>query len=123
MSNIEVHCVQCSKYIRRVLEQKKTFQEKHGIGYVEFCSEECQNAWRKVNKNNNSQQKTLTGHEALKELRKKRGYNQEQIAKALGIGQANYSKIESGSRPMTLKMAKRLGEYFGVDFKKFLRGI
>ena len=53
-------------------------------------------------------------------LRVKEDITQEELAKRLGIAQTRVSEIESGKRPISRNMAKRLGEAFNVSPKAFV---
>ena len=44
----------------------------------------------------------------MKVLRKERGYSQVKRQMLTGIGQSDYSKIESGKRNMTFEQCRRL---------------
>lgn len=55
----------------------------------------------------------MTIGERLKELRKQRGYSQEDVAKLLGIGRTTYLKYESGENKPSRKL-KELASLFGV---------
>lgn len=52
----------------------------------------------------------------LKELRKKNNLNQEAVANFLGIKQHSYSNIESGKRKLSVNLAKKLGEFYNIDW-------
>jgi len=53
-------------------------------------------------------------------LRVKEDITQEELAKRLGIAQTRVSEIESGKRPISRNMAKRLGEAFNISPKAFV---
>jgi len=57
---------------------------------------------------------TLCGYRNLEDM------TQEDLAKHLGTQQHRVSELESGARPISVKMAKRLGEIFGTSYKTFL---
>ncbi|CAM3505626.1 DNA-binding helix-turn-helix protein [Streptococcus pluranimalium] len=50
----------------------------------------------------------------LKELRKKHGLTQKEIAKLIGISQSSYSNWENGNREPSLENVVRLAKLFGV---------
>lgn len=50
----------------------------------------------------------------LKELRKKRGISQEDVAKALGITLRTYQNYEYGQREPNIEMIVKLSDFFGV---------
>lgn len=51
----------------------------------------------------------------LKDIRKKAGLSQVQIAKKLGMAQTNYSAIESGkTKTMTAQVMKQIANICGV---------
>ena len=47
-------------------------------------------------------------------------WTQKKLAKATGISQADISKMVNGKRVIGPSTAKRFGEAFGVDYRKFL---
>ena len=60
--------------------------------------------------------------ETLRELRRRKGLSQKDLANRSGIGQDSISAIESGrhqARPSTLR---RLAEVLGVEVEDFFRG-
>ena len=56
----------------------------------------------------------------LQGARLKEGLSQEQLARKLGISQANLSKMEIGSRSIGKKMARRLAKVLNVNYRLFL---
>jgi DNA-binding XRE family transcriptional regulator len=56
----------------------------------------------------------------LRGLRGKEDITQAELAARLGISQNMVSDMESGRRPISLKMAKRIGEEFKIPYKGFL---
>jgi DNA-binding XRE family transcriptional regulator len=56
----------------------------------------------------------------LRGLRGKEGLTQAEMAVRLGISQNMVSDMESGRRPISLKMAKRIGGEFKTPYKGFL---
>jgi len=56
----------------------------------------------------------------LKGERYTSGMTQIELAKKLGVTQADLSKMESGKRPIGKAMAKRLAEVFKTDYRVFL---
>lgn len=56
----------------------------------------------------------------LRGLRTKEGITQQELAEALGISQGRLSELESGTRPISLAMAKRIGKVYGCNYKSFL---
>ncbi|MDR2695250.1 MAG: helix-turn-helix domain-containing protein [Deltaproteobacteria bacterium] len=56
----------------------------------------------------------------LRGLRGKEGITQAELAARLGISQNMVSDMESGRRPISLKMAKRIGEKFNIPYKGFV---
>lgn len=65
-------------------------------------------------------EKYTEGGAALKGLRLREDLTQVEMAKKLGITQANLSSMERGKRPIGKNMAKRLGELFHISYKLFL---
>ncbi len=57
---------------------------------------------------------------ALKGLRMREELTQEEMAKRLSIPQSHLSAMEKGKRPITLSMAKRIEDAFGMGYKAFL---
>ena len=57
---------------------------------------------------------------ALRGLRGKEDITQTELAERLGISQNMVSDMESGKRNISLKMAKRIAETFGVPYKLFV---
>jgi len=57
---------------------------------------------------------------ALRGLRGKEDITQAELAVRLGVSQNVVSEMESGKRPISLKMAKRIGEEFDLSYKCFL---
>ena len=56
----------------------------------------------------------------LRGLRGKEGLTQAEMAARLGISQNMVSDMEGGRRPISLKMAKRIGEEFKIPYKGFV---
>ena len=57
---------------------------------------------------------------ALLGLRTREGVTQKGLAARLGIHQHHVSEMEKGIRPITLEMAKRIGEAYNISYKVFL---
>lgn len=57
---------------------------------------------------------------ALLGLRTKEGITQQQLADALGTTQSRVAQLESGARPISLAMAKRIGKAYNMPYKIFL---
>ena len=57
---------------------------------------------------------------ALRGLRGREEITQAELAVRLGVSQNVISEMESGKRPISPKMAKRLGEEFDLPYKVFL---
>ena len=57
---------------------------------------------------------------ALRGLRGKEDLTQAELAARLGVSQNAISEMENGKRPISTKMAKRLGEEFNLPYKVFL---
>ncbi|MDR2054351.1 MAG: helix-turn-helix domain-containing protein [Desulfovibrio sp.] len=62
----------------------------------------------------------LSPAKVLRGLRGKEDLTQEAFARRIGIAQHHISDMETGKRPITLEMAKRIGEAFNVSYKIFL---
>ena len=57
----------------------------------------------------------------IKDLRIKKGISQLELAKVLGIRSRTYiSALETGYRPISYRLAKKLSEYFGVSVEDIL---
>jgi transcriptional regulator with XRE-family HTH domain len=61
----------------------------------------------------------MSTNNALKSLRKKRGFSQEYVAEMLNISQSNYSRLESGHTRIIADQIPRLASIFGVDVSEF----
>ena len=48
------------------------------------------------------------------------GITQAELANRMGIKQHRISEIETGKRPVTIEMAKRLAQSFDTDYRVFL---
>lgn len=51
----------------------------------------------------------------LKQIRKEKGFSQQELAKGLGVTQGTIQKIESGKNDLTLKMMKKLSEFLNIE--------
>lgn len=51
----------------------------------------------------------------IKELRKKRGIQQKELAISIGVAQPTISEWESGKKDPSGERLKKLAEFFGVD--------
>ena len=56
----------------------------------------------------------------LRGLRGREDLTQAELAARLGVSQNAISEMENGKRPISTKMAKRLGEEFNLPYKVFL---
>jgi len=59
-------------------------------------------------------------HRVLCGFRKREGWTQKELAERLGIKQQHISEMESGKRPISVRMAKALAAEFGTGYKTFL---
>jgi DNA-binding XRE family transcriptional regulator len=57
---------------------------------------------------------------SLAGARHKEGLTQEKLAGKLGVTQGYVSDLETGKRPISKAMAKKLGEILNIDYKVFL---
>ncbi|HBT96964.1 MAG TPA: XRE family transcriptional regulator [Desulfobulbaceae bacterium] len=57
---------------------------------------------------------------ALRGLRAREDLTQKAFAGRLGILQHHIAEMEKGKRPISLDMAKRIGEAFNISYKVFL---
>lgn len=51
----------------------------------------------------------------LRELRKKKGWTQTEVAEKLGISVSYVKKLESGARGSTIKLAQKVATLFGCE--------
>lgn len=56
----------------------------------------------------------------IKKLRLLHGYNQGIIARAIGLSQTAYSKIETGDTSITIGRATAIAKYFGLSLVELL---
>ena len=63
----------------------------------------------------------LQFQENLTEARKKRGYTQREVARAIGVSDKTYSKWETGENEPDIDALCRLGEFYGVSPALFFR--
>jgi DNA-binding XRE family transcriptional regulator len=56
----------------------------------------------------------------LRGFRGRDDMKQSELADMLGIAQTRVSEMESGKRPISVKMAKQLANIFGTSYKAFL---
>lgn len=57
----------------------------------------------------------MTPGDMVKAARGLRGWTQKTLAGKLGVSVQNVSEMERGVRPVSRKMASKLGEVFGTD--------
>ncbi|MDR2574630.1 MAG: helix-turn-helix domain-containing protein [Desulfovibrio sp.] len=57
---------------------------------------------------------------ALRGLRGREDLTQVEFAERIGVSQNAISEMESGKRPISTKMAKRIGEVFNISYKVLL---
>ena len=50
----------------------------------------------------------------IEEIRKERGINQEELAKALGVSRQTISSLENGRYNPSIELAYKLSKYFGM---------
>lgn len=74
---------------------------------------------------NESVEKTLDIHlhdcrtrigENIREIREKKGYNQEQLAEMMKVSRTTISKIESGKFNCSINYLSKFSWYLGFDF-------
>ena len=58
----------------------------------------------------------------LKEIRKKKGFNQLKVAMDLNMTREALSYYENGKRNPDLEMLIKLSDYFGVSIDSLIRG-
>lgn len=54
----------------------------------------------------------------IEEIRKARGVNQEELAKALGVSRQTISSLENGRYNPSIELAYRLSKYFGMTIEE-----
>ena len=52
------------------------------------------------------------------EIRKARGVNQEELAKALGVSRQTISSLENGRYNPSIELAYKLSKYFGMTIEE-----
>ena len=52
----------------------------------------------------------------LREIRKERGMSQEDLAREIGVNYRTISTYEIGTRELSVKHAKKIGEVFKIDW-------
>lgn len=57
----------------------------------------------------------IYAHAKLRRLRRERGMNQVELARALGLSTSYLNQIEHSRRPLTAPVLLRIAEVFGVD--------
>ena len=56
----------------------------------------------------------------LKELRKKRGMDQSEIAEKMGMNRSSWSRIESGNTMVNIQQLQKAGDVFGMEANAIL---
>ena len=54
----------------------------------------------------------------IEEIRKARGMNQEELAKALGVSRQTISSLENGRYNPSVELAYKLSKYFGMAIEE-----
>ena len=54
----------------------------------------------------------------IEEIRKTRGVNQEELAKALGVSRQTISSLENGRYNPSIELAYKLSKYFGMTIEE-----
>lgn len=54
----------------------------------------------------------------IEEIRKARGVNQEELAKALGVTRQTISSLENGRYNPSIELAYKLSKYFGMTIEE-----
>lgn len=57
--------------------------------------------------------------DAIREIRKKRGISQEEIAEVLECDPSNYSKIENGIQKLTVEALEKIADFMNEDITYF----
>ena len=64
----------------------------------------------------------MTFAEKLAELRKQRGWSQEELGERLGVTRQTVSKWELGSTTPEMEKLAAMGELFGITLDELVRG-
>lgn len=56
----------------------------------------------------------------IREMRKKAGVSQFEVARAIGMHQTHFGKLENGTRPLTLDWARRISKVLGCTVADLL---
>ena len=54
----------------------------------------------------------------IEEIRKARGVNKEELAKALGVSRQTISSLENGRYNPSIELAYKLSKYFGMTIEE-----
>ena len=54
----------------------------------------------------------------IEEIRKARGVNQEELAKALGVSRQTISSLDNGRYNPSVELAYKLSKYFGMTIEE-----
>jgi len=85
-------------------------------------SGEGQNPRNKVLDAEEDYQPMLSCGMRVRAIRRRKGITQKEFAKKLATSGSDLSFMESGKRPITMRMAKRMASVLGVPLKKILEG-
>lgn len=55
----------------------------------------------------------------LKELRERKGLNQQQLAENVGVSREYITMIESGQRNPSVNLAKKIADFFNIEWTLF----
>ncbi len=58
--------------------------------------------------------------ERIKELREKKGWEQKDLAKKIGMNAGNLSRIEQGKQGTTLKRLEKIAKVLGVSVQELI---
>ncbi|MCI0382273.1 MAG: helix-turn-helix domain-containing protein [Chlamydiae bacterium] len=75
-------------------------------------------SWREAAKRDI--RKHSEGGQMVRGARFKADVSQRELARAIGVNQHHISEMENGKRPIGKEMAKRLAEFFKMDYRLFL---
>lgn len=62
-------------------------------------------------------------HNAIKQLRVKKGLSQSEIAQKIGIPRTSYLSLEQGKRDISLSEAAQLADIFGISLEEMESGV
>ncbi len=95
-----------TKTVRAAIKRRKTKPKRKSIPWREAFKEEIE--------------KYSEAGMMLRAHRHSRKITQKALAEAIGVSQHHISEMENGKRSIGKEIAKRIGEYFKKDYRRFL---